>query len=690
MRPNTFCNLVEINVSTVKTQDELERRAFLAASLATLQAGYTDFHYLRDVWKTSTEKDALIGVSMTGIASVDITKFDLKKAAEVVKEANAQVAGEIGINEAARCTTVKPAGCRPKDGLVTTSSGIYTLEELMVNHPENQRWYDVDGSIKVIQDSSVNRITKTFRNGVADVYRINMHYGMVEESTSNHKWFVKNKGFVETKDLAPGDVIEVNLGVYRNEEHKKLINIKHIRKKYDASSYKITMPEFMSEDLAWLVGYLWGNGAMSPNKNRIRFMDRHLFNIEKAKRIIKDIFGISSKIHRANNKDAYTYEIGSVALWEWLHNNGIIKYIDGKLNIIPLCIRESSYKDIIAFIAGLSDADGCVYYNKKQKAPYKKVIITQSGKREHFTRHVQKVAASVGLVLGHSYNTKGHNYQNGGKNIILMNLANCTDETAATVFMKNSTKCKHVYGNIDISHNGLPITNRRTLGKVVSVEYIGKKETFDVEIEGSPWFFAGAVKSHNTSSLVLGTSSGIHAWHDKYYIRRLRLGKDEALYKYLLRTNPQLLEDEYFKPDRQAVLSLPIKAPAGAITRDEGALAFLERVKYVFDNWIVGGHRRGPNYNNVSATVSVKDDEWSVVGEWMWKNRQSYSGLSVLPYDGGTYKQAPLESISESTYYRMNSKVGTINVEDIVEEEDNTDLQGELACAGGSCEIKAV
>jgi ribonucleoside-diphosphate reductase alpha chain len=195
------------------------------------------------------------------------------------------------------------------------------------------------------------------------------------------------------------------------------------------------------------------------------------------------------------------------------------------------------------------------------------------------------------------------------------------------------------------------------------------------------------VKPAGTTSLALGTSSGIHAWHNDYYVRRIRVGKNESIYKYLVENHPALIEDEYFRPHDTAVISIPQKAPDGAIMRTESPFQLLERIKKVAMEWVVPGHRKGSNTHNVSATVSLKENEWVDAGEWMWKNRKHYNGLSVLPYNGGTYTQAPFEDIDEGTYINMLQHLTDINLENVLESEDNTDLSGELACAGGACEI---
>ena len=103
--------------------------------------------------------------------------------------------------------------------------------------------------------------------------------------------------------------------------------------------------------------------------------------------------------------------------------------------------------------------------------------------------------------------------------------------------------------------------------------------------------------------------------------------------------------------------------------------------------WIKPGHRTGQNTHNVSATVSLKEDEWDKAGEWMWENREFYNGLSVLPYNGGTYQQAPFEDCTEETYNEMMKSLTNIDLTKVVETQDNTDLSGELACSGGNCEV---
>jgi len=195
------------------------------------------------------------------------------------------------------------------------------------------------------------------------------------------------------------------------------------------------------------------------------------------------------------------------------------------------------------------------------------------------------------------------------------------------------------------------------------------------------------VKPSGTSSLVLGTSSGIHAWHNDYYVRRIRVGKNESIYMYLYINHPELIEDEFFRPHDTAVISIPQKAPEGSILRTESVFQILERVKKVSQEWVKGGHRSGSNTHNVSATISVKEDEWRTVGDWMWDNKDFYNGLSVLPYSNHTYTQAPFEDCTKEKYEELMKSLNNIDLTKVIELDDNTNLSGEIACSNGQCEI---
>jgi ribonucleoside-triphosphate reductase (thioredoxin) len=194
------------------------------------------------------------------------------------------------------------------------------------------------------------------------------------------------------------------------------------------------------------------------------------------------------------------------------------------------------------------------------------------------------------------------------------------------------------------------------------------------------------IKPSGTSSIVLGTSSGIHAWHNDYYLRRVRIGKNEALYQYLATHHPELLEEDVLN-SKQAIICIPQQAPEGSIVRTEDVMDLLERIRKFNAEWVRAGYRNGCNANNVSATVSIREGDWDRVGEWMWENKASYNGLSVLPFDNGSYAQAPFQDITKEDFDKVVKSLSEIDLSKVFEPDDATDLHAEAACAGGACTI---
>jgi len=234
-------------------------------------------------------------------------------------------------------------------------------------------------------------------------------------------------------------------------------------------------------------------------------------------------------------------------------------------------------------------------------------------------------------------------------------------------------------GIADFDYQNLPWKSAAELAVATNKKF--------AEILGiSPAARIGTVKPSGTTSTLLGTSSGIHGRHSKFYIRRIRYAKQESIARYLLANHPELIEEE-FGNSTNIVVSIPQSSPTSSIFRNESPINTLERVKFFHQNWILPTHSSGKNTHNVSCTISVRPDEWEEVGNWCWLNRDIYMAISVLPYDGGTYIQAPFEEISEEKYRELYSSLKKVDFEKIIEEEDTTQLQGEAACAGGSCEI---
>ena len=187
------------------------------------------------------------------------------------------------------------------------------------------------------------------------------------------------------------------------------------------------------------------------------------------------------------------------------------------------------------------------------------------------------------------------------------------------------------------------------------------------------------VKPSGTVSQLVDSASGIHSRHSSFYIRRVRGDKKDPLSSFLKEVGVHT-EDCAMKPESTVVFSFPIKAPDGAIVRDDlTAIQNLELWMMYQDYWCE---------HKPSVTISVKEDEWMEVGAWVWKNFDNISGISFLPYDGGSYKQAPYEECTKEEYEKLLATTPKeINWDLLVEKDDNVKGVQELACSSGSCEV---
>jgi ribonucleoside-triphosphate reductase len=196
-----------------------------------------------------------------------------------------------------------------------------------------------------------------------------------------------------------------------------------------------------------------------------------------------------------------------------------------------------------------------------------------------------------------------------------------------------------------------------------------------------------AIKPEGTASCVLGSSSGIHARHAEFYLRRVRMNRDDELAKYLMRVCPELVEADLFS-QTGVVVTIPQESPVGAIIRNkESAIDLFDRVKLYYNDWILPGHRSGVNTHNVSCTINYRPEEVEELKAKLWEDRLSYAAVALLPADNTVYQQAPFESCDEEMFNKYDAMVKDIDLSKVMEMEDNTNRAEQLACAGGLCEI---
>lgn len=681
LRPNQFCNLSEVVVREDDTFNTLLNKIEIATILGTLQSSLTNFRYLSQDWQDNTKEEALLGVSLTGIMDNKMMSdlfsslpTTLKLLRSHAVNFNREWSAKIGVNVSAAVTCVKPSGCRIGSGVVATDSGVFTLDELQ------------GMDVTTMKTLAGEDIIGFHDNGVAATMKIDFNYGYSETCTINHKWWVVEKrrksrgkvaGFVprwvETKDLEVGvDVISHRLGVFdidRDDIQLLTYEYSHI------NQVTFKQPQTLTTDLSWLLGYLWGNGSMKSTKGRFHFVDEYRESMDKVRAIFLSEFGISTNIKRCpDGRNAWEIEVASAPLANWFKENGFYKYSDQithTLNNIPAKVRTSR-KHIIAFIAGLIDSDASVGVRKNGS-----ISIDYSCSQDEFTQHLQQICWSVGIGIGRSLNSKGINHQPQGKHVWLMHVSNVhiTAESFDTL-AEYSYRVAGVGVRPSWSNIGSNV-----FGLVKGLSLAADQHTYDIEVTGTHSYDAGVLKSHNTVSQLVDSASGTHPRYAPYYIRTVRADQKDPLAQ-MMKAAGFPCEPDVMQPDKLYVFSFPMKAPDGAVFRDDrNAIEQLEL-------WLM--YQRHWCEHKPSITVYVRDHEWLEVGAWVYKHFDEMSGVSFLPHSDHTYQQAPYQEITEEQYHRAVAAM-PVGVDWSMlrhfEMDDTTTSSQTLSCTGGSCEI---
>lgn len=695
LRPWQFCNLSAAVARADDTFETLRDKVEIATIVGTIQSMATHFPGLRPMWKHNCEEERLLGVDITGqmdsLAAQDAqVKRRLK---EVAIEVNRQTAARLGINQSAAISCVKPSGnCRPWYSLTSTSAGLLTLQELFVDHPEDADWAEVKDEVYALQGHERARIVRTYHNGVSPVLRIRMNYGLTVESTPQHRWFVAYRldhgktipvgEWIPACELRPNDVLDVQIGAYTREEHATLASVNSLAIKMRGNAQPIRQPAEMNEDIAWLLGYLWGDGSLSPGGFRIRFIDSRQDNLLKAQRILCEQFGVEANMYSASEKrHAWTLEVASVYLWHWLIKNDAFKYFADAIDIIPQCVRASTRNDIIAFLAGLLDADGWSGLTHETRTGR----FTLATADRMFAQHIQDVSWAVGVPVGCSLNDAGANVQNRREMYLLTGCVYIESDAFQALF-RNSTKLQATAALDDFTRWEWETDSKRYhVGKITSIMPGEAVPTYDIEVDGNHWFYAGAVRSHNSSQL-LNCSSGLHARWAPYYIRNVRVATHSPLFKVLRDAGAPMDPENGQTPENANtwVIHFPVKSPEGAITRNQRSA--VEQCEYWLQNKLYWTE------HNPSCTVTYKPDEVLDLMKWVWEHRDSIGGLSFLPSFDAQYAQMPYVEITREEYERLASEFPEIDFSKVwrYEEEDLTNAAQELACVGGVCEVDIV
>lgn len=642
--------LVETFPARHKTKEEFLRTlkfAYLYAKTVTLG---------RTTWPETNRvmlRNRRIGTSMSGLAQfvaqhgLDTLREWSDEGYKVIRAYDEIYSNWFCIPMSIKTTSIKPSGCRPGNALTATSRGLLTLDELMVAHTTEESWCDFTGDASAIQDNGAsNKITKTFKNGVAEVFRAKLSFGMRIESTANHQWAVignfnsnrwKNGYAHEVKwkrmdELEEDDIVCVKAGVYSNDCHASLVELE------TGESKDVAMPKKMTERLSWLLGFLWASGDMNCESQTIHFRINDSSIRDRIRNYVRTEFGDGNDEIYVRITKEYPSEIvvDHPCIWKWFMINNISIYrwtISDRLNIIPTVVRSSATHDILSFIAGFFDGKGRIVRRNKKNVAWSMRMDMSDLK---FARHVFDVCWAVGVPMAIYEETK----RNRG---ILRGILLHGDENWPVLADYSVKVSEHMIKYKTTNLGGDRECSRRMCGRVqAKAKSIGMRETFDIEVDDQHWYYAGAVKSHNTVSLLAGATPGMHFPVSRFYLRRVRLPANSDLLAPLIAAGIRV-EPETNSKGATVVVEFPVDAGEGVRAVHEVSMweqlamaAFLQR--YWADN-------------QVSCTVSFHPaTEGPQIPHALNFYQYQLKGISFLPNEDHNYQQPPYEPITEQEY----------------------------------------
>lgn len=631
------CNLTTINLMAMIREDGLVDWNLLRESVRLItRVGLrmTNVTLSLTKWDAVQKRDRLLGVSKTGEMDFldamgwkrnDINHLDLLAfMSEVANLEATRYAEEMGVPRPLLVTAVKPEGCWTKDHIRTLDQGLLFIDEINPNIDNSLGFSDISGL-----SSNGYRVKKSFNKGKSRVLEVVLNNKRRLRITPNHPLSIQGD-WVKASDLKIGMVIDFKLGNYKSVEDASLkssISISDL--KSDTRDYQL--PDRVSPDLAWLLGLYMGDGSFTTN-DRIKLIGSDYSIHLKAQRIWKSLFGVETSIIKCSDRNAFTQDFRSSKIRRWFGENGLDKQSYEYLERIPEKIRRSSKESIIAFIAGWSDADGCYYQN----------AMCIDNKSESIIRHLQEIGEAVGL--SYSFCTNKERKSSHSKNNIYKSHLNrfFSIQESLDLLNRHSVKAgsKPVKKSANLTHaNPYQIKEIHELDEDL--------DAYDIEIDSIHWYYQGALKSHNTISLLPTVSSGVHRAFAPHYIRNIKFANFDPMCKALIDLGVPHETDKTKKDSNRIVFRFPIKTKATSHAYDE---PFRDQ----FMGYI--NHQDFYTDHNTSCTLYVGEDEWQEALDLVFKFWDKIIAVSFLPKDKGRYPQAPNEECTEEEYLELKSQ----------------------------------
>lgn len=660
LRDRGVCNLTEVNVNAFVREDgTLDREGLLRAQELSAKMGYrmATIELELHEWNLTNVEDRLTGCSITGVMdALNALGYDREQTATLLRElretavnsANG-LADFLHMNRPKLVTAIKPSGCWTKEFTRVTDKGILFIDEIEETHNKV-------GFIPVENDITVHgdKVSNVYINDIKDILQLKLKNGRLLKITKEHPMSIDGD-WVMAKDIKIGDKIDYSLGNYKSINHSRFVDLDVSNEHNNTIEYRL--PKEMNEDLAWLIGAYYANGCFTT-KERIKYTTNNIKVHKKVQSIWRKYFGIDTKIVKCSEgREAWEQSFKSVRIYRWFELNGIAKK---EFDKIPLIVRKSSYIDILAFIAGYADNDGC----------FAAKTFSIDTHNEVFARHLQEVGEAVGLSLSLSINkARSNSYSKK-----FMYKTHCSrsfsNKGSLDIINRFSVKAK----DKPIETGAIFSENPYVVKEIIELK---EQQTYDIEVENSHWYYQGCLKSHNTISQLPTVSSGMHYSHSPYFIRRVRVGINDPIVPAMTEMGFKYIEESMSK----VVFEFPVRAPEGKTKYDVSAIEQLEMYKLFMENYV---------QHNASNTIHVRPHEWADVEEWVYNNWDSMVGVTFLSLDDSFYPLMPYESITKEQYEEMVARTPKFNPAILTKYEnfDEEEQELEADCDSGACPVR--
>ncbi len=688
------CNLAEIHLNQIDPQDrKTQEDAFTAGALAV--ASLLNHRFQEPRYQYSREIDPIVGVSFTGLFDFFVQAFGvdwlrwweagrpetpqglafkeqereyLSRWRETVHRVVWDYCDRHSLRRPNRCTTVQPAGCLDRSALRIFDQGLLYADEIVA--PGSGETIGLDLSVRggIAAETAI-------ANQPLNLVRVTLANGRVLRMTPNHRLSVSGQ-WVRADKLRVGMEIDHALGKYQKVEDALLLPLN--LRVYDRESRKqqlghgrgvltrtIATPTALNPELGYFLGCFYGNGAVSQNAYRIRvaFNAADFGLVERLQQIAERHFGLTGTVYLdprdRNSRGELTF--ANKQFFDWMNLNGLAKSKSVELDRIPQAIRRSSRATILSFFCGLIDTDGCV---REQGS------LSIDAASESFLRNLQQIGEAVGLSFSIFHNTQGRNFQST-KNMWGLCLSQMVSQPAALDYVNtHSRKC---------ALRPLPHPKRHFAFHpyaVAAIEWETSPDySYDFAVAGvdddDAWYWQGGLKSHNTKSLLTGSSPGWHPPKAARFIRRITFRKNDPVALACMDYGYSVVPSQSDKDEQGNLLNDPfdprcsewlVEIPVAVTWADLPGADTIAIEKFSalaqFDFYMQV--QRYYTAHNTSATIELREEEIEALGKRIHQaiaNDEGYMSAALLSRFDAPFPRLPFEKIDRETYDRLYAEV---------------------------------